>query len=143
MPQEAHEEGLRSALNELVRRPEVQVLDVSKRIQELKRCHENFRDHVQFKPGDIVKWKRPLKNKGRPLYDEPAIVVEVLEHPKIDPETETGSQYFGEPLDVILGIIGPDGDFIAYHYDHRRFELWEPAARRKAPKTGGASRHGS
>jgi hypothetical protein len=126
---------LRRLLEEARREDAVEVLDVGERIHELRRCHGQFHRPVKFNPGDIVKWKRPLKNKRRPRYDEPAIVMEVLSEPRIDPTTETGSTYFGEPLDIILGIIDPDGDFAVFHYDHRRFESWGPTARAKGGKT--------
>jgi hypothetical protein len=140
MPAETGEiQALRRLLEEQLKREEraelrAEVVDVPQRIQELKSCYREFHRSAQFKPGDLVRWKRPLKNKKRPRYDEPAIVIEVLAKPKTDPEKETGSTYFGEPLDVVLGLIDEDGDFVVYHYDHRRFELWEADARAKAAR---------
>jgi hypothetical protein len=129
---EAQFEGLRKLVEEAEREGAAEVvLDVGRRIQELKWSYKQFESPVKFKPGDIVKWKRPLRNKRLPRYDEPAIVVQVLAEPQVDPEAEPGSTYFKEPLDIILGIIHPDGSFLTFYYDQRRFELWKPSARAK------------
>jgi hypothetical protein len=127
----------RSTLVEEIKREErVRVVDVAERIKDLKHRYQQFARHAQFKPGDIVRWKKKLKNKKRPAYGEPAIVIDVLKEPRIDPEAEGGSAYFQEPLDIVLGLIGEDGDFDFFHYDHRRFELWESGAQAKTSKTG-------
>jgi len=34
---------------------------------------------------------------------------------------DSGSPYFREPLDIVLGFLNGDGDFITYHFDSRRF----------------------
>lgn len=83
----------------------------------------------RFAPGDLVAWKPGLKNRRVPRYGTPAVVVEVLETPVFDNETDSGSTYFREPLDLVLGMIwesGPGrGDFVTFHVDSRRFQPWE------------------
>ncbi len=74
-----------------------------------------------FKAGDLVRWKQGLKNKRSPLYDQPAIVIDVLERPLRDTESDAGSPYFGESLDLVLGVL-VDMEFLMYHFDKRRFE---------------------
>jgi hypothetical protein len=76
----------------------------------------------QFKVADLIRWKEGLKNKKRPGYGQPAIVVEVLQEPVLDEAEGAGSAYFREPLDLIIGLLDPDGDFSTYHADGRRFE---------------------
>ena len=39
----------------------------------------------------------------------------------IDAGNDSGSPYFREPLDIVLGFVDGDGDFITYHFDSRRF----------------------
>ena len=73
----------------------------------------------------LVKWKRGLRNRVIPRDGEPAIVVELLKEAIMDSERDPGSSYFREPLDIVLGVIDPDGDFAVFHYDRRRFEPWE------------------
>jgi hypothetical protein len=66
-----------------------------------------------------------LKNRATPGYNEVAIVREVLVAPVFDSCEAgkcAGSPYFGEPLTLVLGILDPDGDFLEFHYDGRRFE---------------------
>ena len=74
-----------------------------------------------FEPGQIVRWKPGLSNKRRPRPSEPAIVTRVLAEPLVDSEQSAGSNYFREPLDIVLGIIVED-DFVEYYFDSRRFE---------------------
>lgn len=81
-----------------------------------------------LRPGLLAVWKRGLKNRRFPAYGEPTIVMEVLEQPVVDSEHGAGWPYFREPLDLLLGIVDKDGDFLVYHYDHRRFEPYEGGA---------------
>ena len=74
----------------------------------------------QLTPGQIVEWKPGLQNKRS---TGPFVVVEVLDPPRKNSEDSTGSPYFCEPLDVILGSVADDGDFLCFHYDSRRMQL--------------------
>ncbi|NEX22226.1 hypothetical protein G3480_18270 [Thiorhodococcus mannitoliphagus] len=87
--------------------------------------------HV-FAPGDLVTWKPGLKNKRTPRYDQPAVVIEVLETPVLDREDAAGSTYFREPLDLVLGVIWDShpgrGELVTFHFDSRRFQTWSEEA---------------
>jgi len=95
--------------------------------QRLQERYEQLTARVSdFRPGDIVKWKTGLRNRRRPTYGDVAIVIEKLKEPVFDEsEKSAGSAYFREPLDLIIGIIDDDGDFLCYHVDSRRFEKAE------------------
>jgi hypothetical protein len=77
-----------------------------------------------FKKGQLVTWKKGLKNRRNPAYGNPVIVVEVLSEPVFDTENKggAGSSYFREPLTLVAGRISNDGDFVCFHYDGRRME---------------------
>lgn len=90
--------------------------------QKLVRAFESMQTKYHFKPKQIVRWKRGLKNKGLPEYDEPAIVWEILDPPRFDNEHSAGTPYFYEPLDIVLAIMDEDDDFVLFHFDSRRFE---------------------
>jgi hypothetical protein len=81
-----------------------------------------------FAPGDLVVWKRGMKNHRVPAHGEPAVVLEVLATPVLDTEKDSGYTYFREPLDLVLGLFIDEGacrgEFLAWHFDSRRFELW-------------------
>ena len=83
-----------------------------------------------FKPGDLVCWKPGLKNRRLPAYGTPAVVLEVLDPAILDTEQESGSTYFREALSLVLGLFWDRepgrGDFVAFHFDGRRFEAWDP-----------------
>jgi hypothetical protein len=78
-----------------------------------------FNEKHTFAVGDIVVWKYALKNKRT---KGPFVVVHVLDTPLVDHVAEPGSVYFNEPLDIVLGHIDSDGEFLVYYYDSRRFE---------------------
>jgi len=78
---------------------------------------------VDFKPGDLVMWKQGLRNRYFPAEGAPAIVVG-LAPGAVSEVRDPGSAQYREPLDIQLGILDADGDFIAFYYDRRRFILW-------------------
>lgn len=92
-------------------------------VQRLRECFEALNTRFSFKPGDMVVWKPGLKNKKRPKIEEAAVVVEIIDPPVFDAKKGAGAQYFMEPLDLKLGVLDEDGDFIVYHFDSRRFAL--------------------
>lgn len=92
----------------------------SETIKKLSEIKDDLDKKYDFKANDIVKWKANLKNRSMPDYGEPAIVLELLDEPVFD-ERETGSTYFREPLDMILGILA-EGELVSFHYDSRKFQ---------------------
>lgn len=91
-------------------------------IQNLKSLSLNLEIENDLKKGDLVKWKQGLKNRRIPEYNQPAIVMEVLQEPIIINHDEYGSATYREPLGIVLGIITPKNEFLIFHYDKRRFE---------------------
>ncbi|MBK1647821.1 hypothetical protein [Rhabdochromatium marinum] len=87
-----------------------------------------FAQTHKFKPGDLVTWKPGLKNRRVPRSNQPVVVLEVLSEPVFDSDRDSGSPYFHEPLDLVLGLFvenGPNrGDFLSWHFDSRRFQPW-------------------
>jgi hypothetical protein len=90
--------------------------------QKLQAAYDGFFQTHTFQPRQLVKWKSGLKNKMLPKEGQPAIVLEVLEETLDQVERDPGSPYFREPLDIVLGVIDEDGDFMTFHFDKRRFE---------------------
>ena len=97
------------------------ILDVEKHILALKKSVEQYNQPSDFKAGDIVQWKEGLKNKKRPQYGEPCIVIEVLDKPISDHFAPIASPYYGEQLGLKLGLIGENGEFFTFYYDKNRF----------------------
>jgi hypothetical protein len=93
--------------------------------ERLRRAHEQWNRKHDFKTGQLVKWKKGLRNKKSPGEGEPAIVMEVLPVPVCDQSNGAGTAYFRENLDVILGVLDGEGDLVSFHFDSRRFEPWE------------------
>jgi hypothetical protein len=100
--------------------------NVPEHISKLRLAREGFDKVYDFKSGDLVVWKKGLRNKARPSPTEPAIVMQILEAPLRDKDKQdSGTPYFNEPLDLVLGLIDDDGDFALFHYDKRRFEPFQ------------------
>jgi len=79
----------------------------------------------EFKHGDVVRWKKGLKNKKYPKEGQPCIVIEEMKAPIIQDSRDSGSPYYREPLDLVLALLDDDSDLVIFHYDKRRFELVE------------------
>ncbi len=96
--------------------------DYADRLRELSKSMD--RRH-ELRPGQFVRWKPGLRNRLRPEYNQPAIVRAILPAPVFDTSElgrDGGSAGFNEPLDLVLGLIVENGDFVEFHYDRRRFE---------------------
>lgn len=93
-------------------------------IEDMQRAYETFATRHEFEPGQLVRWKAGMRNKLRPPDGAPSIVIDVLTEPQYDArdDRDSGSRYYREPLDIILGMIDEDGEFSVYHFDSRRFE---------------------
>jgi hypothetical protein len=72
--------------------------------------------------GMLAVWKDGMKNRKTPDYGVPMIVMDVLSPVVIDTTFDSGSVYFRERLDLVLGFVEEDGEFATLHYDSRRFE---------------------
>lgn len=98
----------------------------------LRTRYRLFSQTHRFAPGDLVTWKPGLKNRRIPRYGQPAVVVALLEPPGLDQEEESGSTYFREPLDLVLGVVWDRdpgrGEFVTFHFDSRRFQPWRENA---------------
>jgi hypothetical protein len=90
----------------------------------LKSACKNYLRKESFEVGQFVKWKANLNNRKLPHKNQPAIVIAILDEPVISTDDESGSPYFLETLDIILGIIVDDGSFLTFYYDSRRFEAY-------------------
>lgn len=87
------------------------------------------RQEEAIEVGDLVTWKRGLKNKKYPQEGQSAKVIEVLSTPLINDKEDSGSPYFAEKLNLVLAILDEDGELLLYHYDKRRFQVVEKAKR--------------
>jgi len=91
-------------------------------LAKLRLSCESFLHKDNFEVGQTVKWKENLQNRKFPYKDQPAIVIDVLKEPVVSKDAESGSPYFLENLDIILGLTDDDGTFLTFYYDSRRFE---------------------
>jgi hypothetical protein len=85
-----------------------------------------FQRKEEIKKGNIVIWKKGLKNKKYPKEGQPAYVLDVQEDSFIaekDLKRDPGSAYFLEPLNLKLAFIDDDGDLMVFYYDKSRFEV--------------------
>ena len=83
---------------------------------------QRFNQRHVFAVGDFVVWKEGLKNRTLPAVGQPVIIAALLDEPLLARPDDSGSAYFREPLDMIVGLIDEEGDLLFYHLDSRRFE---------------------
>ena len=115
-------ELIKSLIHSVLSENEGEHLTTKEKLQRLKDCKDAINNKHNFKVGDIVKWKPNLKNRSMPEYGDPLIVLEILENPLFDKEESPGSTYFNEPLDIVLGLIADEGEFVSFYFDSRKFE---------------------
>lgn len=108
-----------------------ELVDSGSSSEPLVDAAKRLAERHEFQPGMLLTWKPGLKNKKTPDYGEPVIVQQMLDEPIIDPDKESGSAYFREPLDMICGEF-VDDSFYLFHMDSRRMMPYQPAL--SAPK---------
>lgn len=101
--------------------------DQSNFITTMEEIYQELLIPYEFKPGQLVGWKKGLKNRVKPSPQEPAMVISVLEEPIFDPERDSGTPYFREPLDMVVGVLQKEKeeeDFTMWFFyvDKRRFQ---------------------
>lgn len=100
---------------------------VANRADYLDNLKEAVRLYLQdqtFSPGDVVSWKRGLRNKAFPHYGRPAVVIRYLN----EDETSKPGVFFGIPEgdldDILIGFLDGDEDLSITKVDSRRLEPW-------------------
>ncbi len=94
--------------------------------EKLPSAYQTFHEKHEFEKGQLVEWKEGMKNKLRPRLREPAVVMELLESPESDVERDSGTPYFREPLDMVVGVIEKNEEnLLCFHVDRRRFKPFD------------------
>jgi hypothetical protein len=94
-------------------------------VEQLRTNHQELVKTHRFRAGQLVVWKKGLKNKKLPEPNQPAIIVEVFDEPRFETSRDPGSPYYAEPLDLVLGIMTKEGEFLTFYFDKRRFEPYK------------------
>ncbi|KAH3762897.1 hypothetical protein Pelo_5198 [Pelomyxa schiedti] len=92
--------------------------------QEMQQKYELYVATHDFHVGDLVQWKPAMKNRKKPADGEIGVVVNLLDepvYPSLKRECDAGSPLFREPLDIAIGMLDSDGEFIVCHFDKHRF----------------------
>jgi hypothetical protein len=78
----------------------------------------------RFSKGDLVTWKRGLKNGRYPQKNYPAIVTRIYKEPISRSDMESGSNHFREPLDLVI-LVDTGDEVSEFHVDSRRFKRYD------------------
>lgn len=92
--------------------------------KNLKILKEEYEKEYSFTEGQIIRWKNKMKNRALPEYNEPVIILEVLETPLKDDGERLSSTYYNELFDIKVGIM-KDDTFLTFYFDSRRFEPFD------------------
>jgi len=102
------------------------VEDPIKYVADLRERKKSFETSPTFKPGDVIVWKEGMSNKNIPEYDIPGIVINNFYPALQDHDTEVVSTYYNDILDIQVGFITKENEFIIFAHDSRRFKVYEP-----------------
>ncbi|KAH3743134.1 hypothetical protein Pelo_15464 [Pelomyxa schiedti] len=92
--------------------------------EELAQKYRLYSKTYDFSVGDLVQWKPGLKCRKRPAIDELGVVTAILDAPVFATdkrEMDAGCAMFREPLNLCVGVIDDDGEFMVFFYDRQRF----------------------
>lgn len=103
----------------------LEVTDSERYIKDLQERKKFFETHPIFKPGDIITWKEGMQNKTIPDKDVPGIVINNFFPALRDEERDVTSAYFNEQLDIQVGFISKNNEFVIFSHDSRRFKLYK------------------
>ncbi len=94
---------------------------------EARRILDFYRDlseKHQFQVGDLITWKRGLKNGKYPRQGYPAIVTRIYDTPLIREDMDSGSNHYREPLDMVI-LVDTGDEVSEFHVDSRRFRPYD------------------
>lgn len=96
--------------------------------EELAALREMFIAPRDFKPGDFVTQIEGLQIYTEPNVGNPAIVLEMMPEPILNPDGRFGSTTYRSVTDMIIGFTDDSHTFNVLHVDSRRFEHYvEPS----------------
>ena len=90
---------------------------------QLLEMYKSYYYDSGLEPGDLVCWKKGLKDRKTPNYDEPAVLVEIIRGQR-EKKEDAGSLYFMSPIEARVGVVDKDGDFITWFVDLNRLERY-------------------
>lgn len=93
--------------------------------ERLRLGYALYAETTRFKPGQLVCWKPLMQNRSIPVDEEPAVVISHLKKPVISPDNESGSPFYREELDLIIGVLDEEYNFLRFYVDSHRFERWQ------------------
>ena len=97
-------------------------LDIDIEVELLQAARRDYNVHHKFEPGMIVRQKKGCSIYNHVSSNKIAIVMQVLAVSILDPREETGSPFYRQYVDMVIGERSDDGDLLFYHVDSRRFE---------------------
>jgi hypothetical protein len=97
-------------------------LPAETKVQLLRQLYEASQTRHRFERGQLVKWKSGMQTRPFPVTTDAAVVLEVLDPPIFDGTSDAAFPSFREPLDVIVGCLGPQAQFLVFHLPSYRLE---------------------
>lgn len=117
-------EDMQKLITALQKKTKDEEIPEVEKIEILKKCLKDYSTPIKFNIGDIVYWKENLKNRRFPEYNDPSIILDVLEKPIFDSSNDSGDSGFKEPLTIKLGTLireNNESRFVVFYYDGNRF----------------------
>jgi hypothetical protein len=83
-------------------------------------AERSLSEKCDYLAGDLVVWKDGMRNRGFAACGEPMLCAEILKKPVEDQHSDSKTPWFHEPLNVRVGVIDGEGDYLCYFVDGRR-----------------------
>jgi hypothetical protein len=88
---------------------------------DLREAAAEYLDVSKFSPGDLVQWKRRMKDQHYPAIGKPGVVLRVFDPPIT---RDPNGDYVPEGYDLLVGFLDGDGDLRVFPFRSNRLTTW-------------------
>ena len=96
----------------------------------LKELGQRYLAKSSMVPGDLVTWKKGLRDSRFPEYGKPVVVIEIVPGQRRPLEGDASGNHCGELIEMRIGVTDDDGDLTCFWVNANRFDPYresEPA----------------
>lgn len=89
-------------------------------VLNLRAAAKDYAEVARLVEGDLVQWKRFMRNRKYPDYGSPCVVMGDAPKPEVGPLFTLGSDH--DPVDVLIGYLDGDMSFMIVAVDSHRLQ---------------------
>lgn len=92
-------------------------------VTQLTATAELYRNTEKFEIGQLVQWKKSMRNRPFPIESAPSVVVDILESPAV---VDIDGELLIEPRDLLIGFLDGERIFRLTQVPSARFRSFTP-----------------